>query len=540
MNRDKEASKKFFTVLFKLIALLVFFVAVFSLIKWLMERAQPNVQPEPSAGANQPMSVTKASFTELFSGTGWKNEAKSTAYQDIKTTVISLPPAYDFEEVPALGDSLKNETIIAAKGNGKEVVLVAKSGKIFKFQNGAGPVRQVGQTASSSLNNALLDYNDSSGVWVVAAFSGNGIEAGPVNKISSIKAAGALSGLACSGGECLLVAGSAIYHFSINNPSALNKINPPFAASGTEPSGNFFEPFSPGKAKNILIVGGVKKEGNAYTGDIFKYSAGSLSSMTGNQPLFSSSYPGTIRFGYNPENGKILAVYAAYIGQAKILEISNSEFKIAGNYSNFFPQRVMEGMAAGEVRFDPELFSKNGVWWLGSSAQSPVQKIARIEGGVLSDFGDKISSSLSSLGMISVSSIFAVPGFGEKQIYAVVVAQDATKIFKITDLGFETGNNVVWESSNINQWNKELVSGAVFRIDADENGGKLNYFLSADGGQSWLPAKQGETVEFKKGILSGSAGNDFRYKIEISPASSQFQTPWVDTIGVEYSVKPAQ
>ncbi|HUX36163.1 MAG TPA: hypothetical protein VMV71_03990 [Candidatus Paceibacterota bacterium] len=571
MNRGKKAYQKFFNALFQLAAVFVFFIALFSLIKWLIEKtpaAQLAVEqaigtnPPPSAAVPSPSAptVSKASFTELFSGVGWKDESKSTAYQDLKTTVISLPPAYDLKEVSALSAGLKNETIIAAKGNGREVVLVAKSGKIMSLRGAAGdeaisiiqsslPTEALAKAVmiNNQLKSAVLDYDESSGAWVIAAATvDGGIVAGPIGHTSPISPMGLISSLACANGECLVLADSTIYSFPENSPSLLSKINLPAGITSKQS-------VSLGKAGSVLLAGIVEKNGSAYSGEIFKYSAGSFQSlMVNNQPLFSSIYPGTIRFGYDSADDKILAVYAAYIGQAYILEISNSEFKIAENYSNFFPQRVMEGMSQGETRFDPEIFYENGAWWLGSAAQSPVQKIVRIEGGVANDITDSIGNQSSAVNsqssimnnqspfsaIINNQSLFTVPGFGNRQVYIIAMSEGAAKVFRLTDLGFDAGSKVVWESSNLNQWSNDLVSGDVFRIDADENGGALNYFLSADGGQSWLPAKLGETVYFNKDIVTGKTGNDFRYKIEISPGSNRFQSPWVDTIGVEYSVSP--
>jgi len=40
----------------------------------------------------------QGSFTELFSGVGWRNPVTSNVYQDFKTLTISFPPAYTLEE----------------------------------------------------------------------------------------------------------------------------------------------------------------------------------------------------------------------------------------------------------------------------------------------------------------------------------------------------------------------------------------------------------------------------------------------------------
>ena len=64
---------------------------------------------------------------------------KSFIFQTfVKLSSISFPPDYEWQEIPALSESIKDETIIAADGNGKEIVLVTKSGKIMSLRGAAG------------------------------------------------------------------------------------------------------------------------------------------------------------------------------------------------------------------------------------------------------------------------------------------------------------------------------------------------------------------------------------------------------------------
>lgn len=529
-NESEPKYKKFLVAAGQILALLVFFIAVFSLIKWIIGKIPAQyVNPPEAPAASAPSSFLKATFTELFSGVGWKNEEKSNVYQDLKTTVISFPPAYGWEDSSAPGSALKGETVIAVKGNGKEIAMVTQSGKIFDFNTNTDSFDKIGQITptTTTVKGAALDYDSSAGTWFVAASSDSSAFAGPANRVVPVKISGTVSGLACGGGECLVLAGSSISRFPENNPAALGKVY--------FPQGNALEKLSLGKAKNIIFAGGTQKSGGDYTGMIFKYSAGSQF-LPAADKSFSSKYPGTIRFGYDSENNKILAVYAAYIGQAYLFEVSEAGMKFEKDYSKFFPQRLMEGQAAGEVKFEPDLFYKSGAWWAGSLPESPVQKAVRIERGVAADLNDEISSSLGSSGVRSASFIFLAPGSGDRQIYVIASGKNSTNIFRLTDLGFNEQGKIIWESKNLNQWDKEVVSGAVFRAEADENGGKINYFISGNGGQNWAPAAVGQTIEFGKGIFGGKPGNDFRYRIEISPAGDSFQTPWVDTIGVEYTV----
>ncbi|MDO8664127.1 MAG: hypothetical protein Q7K44_01035 [Candidatus Liptonbacteria bacterium] len=485
--------------------------------------------------------ASQGSFTELFSGTGWMNKEKTDVYQDPKLSSISFPPDYEWQEVPALSDGLKDETIIAANGNGKEVVLIAKGGKIFEFQNDSGPIQQIGQIASAPLKDAMLDYDDSAGVWVVAASSESGIEVGPVNRAVPVNAPGSIDGLVCGNGECLLLAKSAINSFSIANPSALNKVN--------FPPGKSFESLSLGKAKNILIVGGVRKEGSTYNGSIFKYSAGSLS-IINNQSLFSSPYPGTIRFGYDSENNQILAVYAAYIGQAykfsvnPLLEsgVPRISASTIEDFSSFFPQRVMNG------NITPKIFKYGNAWWLSSEINQTSTKFIRIEGGAGVDFAGTLIRGQQSFELL--------PGFNPNELYAIVGSQ-SPKIYRFIDKGYKKDKKIVWESLRLNRFDNEIISGRFYEIRGGEEGGKIRYYLSNDGGKTWQETKLNEMVNFSK------KGNDFRFKAElypvrdrprqqasatgtlgrpvsngVDPGADKSKTPWLNLISVEYYSKP--
>ena len=598
MRRKKSALK----FVFPLVCLvIIFFGGIFifrSLMGKFLSSAFPTSVPETPAAPRLSASTSTASttevlrpsasttstangsFTELFSGTGWLNQEKSNVYQDQKLSSISFPPDYEWKEVPELSNALKDETIIAADGNGKEIVLVTKSGKIMSLRGAAGD-EAISINQSSIINNQLrsaaLDYDDSAGVWIVAASSDSGIEVGPVNRPVSVNAPGAITDLACANAECLVNYGSStsIGSFSINNPSELSKINLQSGKSFNSISLGSVDPRSDSRLLAYMLVGAVEKKDGTYTGSIFKYNSpfpkgstpqgGGISSspfLPVAEKLFSSPYPGTIRFGYDSENDEILALYAAYIGQAykfsvnpllvpeaprqsaSILSASTTE-----DYSRFFSQRVMGG------NIIPKIFKYGNAWWLSSGInQSSIIKFIRIEGAAGIDFADILIGS-KQLVMSGVEPSFELlPGFNLNTLYGITGGQ-SPKIYKFTDNGYKKDKKIAWESVKLNRFDNEITGGKFYKINGSAD--NIRYYLSNDGGKNWQETKLNEMVNFS------TKGNDFRFKVELnpvrglprqqasatgtsgSPASNgvvpgadKFQTPWLNLVSVEYYAKP--
>ena len=625
MRRKKSALK----FVFPLVCLvIIFFGGIFifrSLMGKFLSSAFPISVPETPAAPRLSASTSTASttevlrpsasttstangsFTELFSGTGWLNQEKSNVYQDQKLSSISFPPDYEWQEIPALSESIKDETIygepfnfvqdrqsrtiIAADGNGKEIVLVAKSGKIFEFKNDTEQISEirvnpllngsVPRESAYNLKNAALDYDDSAGVWIVAAETDDGFVAGPIygeqsrtiGQISPINYGsstpivdGGLAGLACANGECLVLLGPKIYRFA---ESAEVELPKEVQLPNIDSSSPKISSVSIGKAKNTLLVGVVEKKGGTYNGSIFKYNSpfpkgstpqgGGISSspfLPVAEKLFSSPYPGTIRFGYDSENDEILALYAAYIGQAykfsvnpllvpeaprqsaSILSASTTD-----DFSRFFPQRVMDGDGV------PKIFKYGNAWWLSSEVNQTSAKFIRIEGGAGIDFADTLLRGQQTFELL--------PGFNPNELYGITGGQEP-KIYKFTDKGYKKDKKIVWESLRLNRFDNEITGGKFYKIngsmesppviasEAQQSQGNIRYYLSNDGGKTWKETKLNEMVNF------ATKGNDFRFKVELNsaqrsaPFSGIFRadslldstTPWLNLISVEYYSKP--
>ena len=177
-------------------------------------------------------------FTELFSGQGWKNRQRSDVYQDFKTSVISLPPDYKWEEVflssdgkaEVEGNKLKGEGIVVAKGNGKETVLVNRKGEIVilneeeKIFKGEPLFKE-----AEGVRSGLFSWDSENDKWILVLLSEEKIDiftfkvkkSGIVYLLSSeidyeISDFNNI-GLACMRERCLLGLENKVWQFSLNN-----------------------------------------------------------------------------------------------------------------------------------------------------------------------------------------------------------------------------------------------------------------------------------------------------------------------------------
>ncbi|MFH0712382.1 MAG: hypothetical protein V2A55_00770 [Candidatus Jorgensenbacteria bacterium] len=367
----------------------------------------------------------QGSFTELFSGAGWKNPLNSTVYQDFKTLTVSFPPAYEIEEI---------------------------SSTPHQNEFGAGQV------------------------------------------------------------EDTVTIGSRTF------------------------------------------TGVVKKTGGQYEGYLYEVVDSVLVELpidsAENSRLFTSQYPGKIVLG-SDGTSKLFLLYVAYQGNAYELRVDplidfgnpRPSASITRDYSNIFNARVME-----DGKIDPRVFYTNGAWWIYSINETP--KLLRIRDGVASDLTEGIRSGIARMsGQLEadIRGFTAVPAAGANAIYISVNPlldeenpRSSASTFLLRDLGFSIGGGkIVWESLRLNAWEGEVVRGRFTRIDDSRsetapngtpNGANIKYFLSNDGGRNWTETELNEFVNFN------IRGGDFRWRAELEPLDSQYESPWIKVVGVEYYI----
>ncbi len=120
-KKSKVKPHELYTIAGMLVLIALMLLAIF--LKPVLQRffAKSFIRFEPSPEITKPIAPPRpigpigptskiplaGSFTELFSGVGWKNPLNSTVYQDFKTLTISFPPAYEIEwtsDVPGTSD----------------------------------------------------------------------------------------------------------------------------------------------------------------------------------------------------------------------------------------------------------------------------------------------------------------------------------------------------------------------------------------------------------------------------------------------------
>ncbi len=474
--------------------------------------------------------VFRSSFTDLFSGTGWKDEEKTTVYQDFKTLIISFFPDYETKEIGEL------ESVKAAKGNAKEIVLLAEEGRVFVWEKEGSFYNLEPQGISNKeIKVAALDYDSVSDNWIIAlSFHDNTVVYGlnierralwEITKTADNLFPQEIS-LSCMDSSCLIGNGRKIWRFAVLNGASLREISPFSVAE--ELRGKEIVSFLPGKTHDSWLLGVVVSEKNEEK-EIYKGTAYYCSGIIDNcQKIktWESDYSGEIHFGYNRENQEVFIVYAAYFGKGYL--ISLSDFK-EEDFSHAFHQRVMEGVVSldvegrrileGKVR--PEIFFQDNAWWISSASYSSRPKLLRISGRTAVDLTAELIG--------DASYFYIMPGFSQNIVYGIKGRKgEQSTLFRFQDLGFQKSEKVVWTSSTINLKRDKIVGGVILKAEAEKEDGDIKYFFSNDGGETWVLAELGKKIWFKE------VNNDFRWKAELYPSDNQFRSPSIRLINLTY------
>lgn len=245
--------------------------------------------------------------------------------------------------------------------------------------------------------------------------------------------------------------------------------------------------------------------------------------------VVTSSYAGIVRFGYDPSTGRTLIIYAAY--ESRVLEVGSTGAVIA-DYSSRFGSRAFAGYAFGSRGVDPVIFSQDGAWWIFSGAGSIKPKLLKIQNGAVIDYAGTAFPDVATM-------LVAAPGPAPHEIYV----KDSAGSYILTDKGF-TQTPAQWVSSKLNQWNGNVARGEILSVEDSAGAGGVSasipaprYFLSNDGGATWVSVAPGEQITFS------TSGGDFRFKAALSPAgvgasgassADLYSTPWVHIVRLEY------
>ncbi len=158
-------------------------------------RVNPPLQySSPRSSASIPL---QGSFTELFSGVGWRNPVNSNVYQDFKTLTISFPPDYEWEEISNIGPTSPigpiGDTITVGSRTFKgEVEKIGENyeGHLYELINGeAVPLSSVNPLFSSQYSGKIVLGSDgpSKLFLLYAAYEGKAFEIAVGSAVSVTK-----------------------------------------------------------------------------------------------------------------------------------------------------------------------------------------------------------------------------------------------------------------------------------------------------------------------------------------------------------------
>ncbi len=524
----------------------------------------------PSSASSIPANLYQADYTELFSGTGWMNPARTTVSQDLSTTVISFPPAYAISKEETLTAALHGARVVAAKGTSAggtalltstgEVVLINPAGGLV------GPLRLV-----DAVSMAALDFDSDSNLWIAAMVTPGGFSAvsfdsrgSVISRVGSEKIENSIAAnildVACVGGKCLIAVGGHMWSFSERFAGLLSDVSSSWSWLSSSSS---FVSFSVGKTASAFLVGAVTKSSDDYSATVVpvvgdKWLAiGFQSLVASGQPLITSRYPGVLRFGFDPDTQKLLVLYAAYVAQAYEIPASAvkdsklltaNDASLATDLSRFFGTRVFGGSAAGSLDVVPTVSGGGGVWWV-SSNDSRGLRFMRVEGGLVSDITNSLPDGTRGIVLAlggeaalplsaAIADVYASNFSKSYSPYIFLFQNGGSVAYRVTDRGFdESAGTLIWESSKLNSKTGNVVKGILIRAEDSNSVSSVYrlppvaYSLSNNGGLTWYDAKLGVPVMFS------TQGNDFRFRVSLvasrqSPVASV--SPWVDTVGVQY------
>lgn len=282
-------------------------------------------------------------------------------------------------------------------------------------------------------------------------------------------------------------------------------LTPAFTVTSTAAT---FTPAPASPRAPIDLTGTVRQEGDTYVANIPAFP----------NVVITSSYPGILRFGYDPATNRVLIVYAAF--ESRVLEVGPTDggtsAQVIADYSSRFGSRVFSGGSFGSRGIDPVIFSHGGAWWIFSGDGSERPVLMKIQNDAVIDYGGTAFS--------GETSLQAAPGPTPHEIYV----QGSSGSYVLTDNGFKQAP-VQWESSALNQWVGDVTDAKILSVEASP---EPSYFLSNDGGKTWTAATPGQQIAFT------NPGGDFRFKIELPvPQGDPYASPWVHVIRLAYSVR---
>lgn len=519
-------------------------------------------------------------YTEMFTGTGWKDGDKSDVYHDEKSGMISFPPTYELSRMSEAGSALEGAEIKEAGSNERVVLLISADGKIFYFgKEGDMDVHDTGIDMNGK--QPVLDYDRSRERWILAAADTEGVELlsfqvseeGVIEENSFGDSPAGLSGLregvdnvnlSCLEGECLLRAGNGFYTFLVDRPAEFKAVD--LWNDKEDPVS-----FSLGKSNGYWLLGAVRSREDRYHGDIYLLSPpaseadlaaadchitpekkkeyvdalGEMAFVESDsdgicrtiKPAFISDYPGKIIFEQSNGTGDSLFVlYNGYQGQGYDLKTRKAGVDPAAeNYSDYFYERL------GKFHKMEKVFRSGDNLWITSEAGGGEPEFKdRLEKGWVEEYGMamRINNGINTVlsrELMGANSGELLRGQEESSLYALRSGEDP--LWKYLDRGVDTEKNkLAWVSTGLAGSEEKRVVGAEIISDTGGVGqGEIEYYFSRDGGDNWISATEGEVADLTDQVTDGV--DTFRWKAVLEMDDTDEHSPWLSLVQIRYYIK---
>jgi hypothetical protein len=168
------------------------------------------------------------------------------------------------------------------------------------------------------------------------------------------------------------------------------------------------------------------------------------------------------------------------------------------------------------------------------------KKLLRIESGMQVDLTGSISDQIEYFELLRGGSSNELWGVGSGE-QAVNEEGDPfytdLEIYSIRDLGYNTRyGKVEWVSNQINRnTGGDVAEAEISDFMGSENSGGIIFYFSGDGGENWVRAQPGESIDLSEHPHKYLW--DFRWKAELIAGDNEYLTPWLNKVQLRYTVR---
>ena len=228
---------------------------------------------------------------------------------------------------------------------------------------------------------------------------------------------------------------------------------------------------------------------------LFKSTWGSSFQVDGVEEVFEkiTEYDGVLSL-FTKSDGNVFVLWSGYFAQAYEVSPDNSVKDLTGQ----FGWRISTGK-------DVKIFERGQFLYIINDNKSVVRFDGNINVGLNDKIGFEYSPSF-------LEMIFSNNQTNQEAFLISKVPGSGTKVYSLFDYGFDFNDAKQIASTKVN-FNVNKINGARFdNLDFSANNSTINYFLSNNGGQTWIKTELGQKTKIN------TRGSDLRWKVAIIPS----------------------